>query len=92
MDIQMAKIFKALSEPTRLKMLAYISRKKEVACADCSPYFSYLSQPTLSHHYKTLQEAGLLSIRKEGTGVCYKVNKDILKQVGVDIKMIKAIL
>ena len=59
------KIAKALSDPTRLRMVREISAAGEISCGELAKRFP-ISQPTVSHHLKVLQEAGLVRERREG--------------------------
>ncbi|MBC2582034.1 helix-turn-helix transcriptional regulator [Clostridium sp. DJ247] len=59
-----AKIFKALSDTSRLKILDILSCGEKCAC-DILEDFNF-TQPTLSHHMKVLMECGLVKSRKEG--------------------------
>lgn len=61
----LVKIAKALSDPTRLRLLQAIAQAPEVACVDLFTVIA-ISQPTMSHHLKVLEEAGLLAVRKQG--------------------------
>lgn len=64
-DADFVKVAKALADPTRFRMLQEIRGKGSLNCSqvcDCFP----LSQPTISHHIKTLEAAGLITVRKEG--------------------------
>jgi ArsR family transcriptional regulator, arsenate/arsenite/antimonite-responsive transcriptional repressor len=66
--LQRAAVFKALSDPNRLRMLALIAAQPaaEPLCAcDVESAFA-LSQPTISHHLKVLREAGLISVTRRG--------------------------
>ena len=67
-----AKIFKALSDPSRLKIINILSCGERCAC-DILKYFNF-SQPTLSHHMKVLSNCGLIQIRKKGSWICYTLN------------------
>ena len=59
------RIAKALSDPTRLRMVREISAAGEISCGELAKRFP-ISQPTVSHHLKILQEAGLVTERREG--------------------------
>ena len=66
--------FKALSDPTRLRMLSLL------AAGGCRPTFAGelvvplgVSQPTVSHHLKVLAEVGLLSKQRKGRNISYQV-------------------
>jgi len=67
-----AKIIKALSDPSRLKIIDMLSCGEKCAC-DILESFSF-SQPTLSHHMKVLIDCGLVKSRKDGLWNHYTLN------------------
>ncbi|SFD24291.1 ArsR/SmtB family transcription factor [Clostridium uliginosum] len=67
-----SKIFKALGDPNRLKIIDLLSCGEKCAC-DILENFEF-TQPTLSHHMKVLMDCGLVECRKEGTWNHYKLN------------------
>jgi ArsR family transcriptional regulator len=67
-----AKIFKALSDPSRLQIIDMLSCGEKCAC-DILEYFDF-TQPTLSHHMKVLMECGIVNSRKEGQWNYYFLN------------------
>lgn len=74
---QLASLLKAVADPTRLQLIAYInaSTKSESCVCDLTEALD-LSQPTISHHLRILTEAGLISREKRGTWVWYSVNQE----------------
>lgn len=74
-----SKIFKALSEPIRLKILKMISCKEMCACNLLE--FLSISQSTLSHHMKVLMECGIVTVRKEATWMHYSLNKKTVTEL-----------
>jgi len=69
-------IFKALADPTRLKILECIREEEKCICK-IIPYTGK-SQPNVSQHLKVLNHAGIIKERKDGTRIMVKVsNKDI---------------
>ncbi|MFF5358423.1 ArsR/SmtB family transcription factor [Streptomyces scabiei] len=68
----LAKIFKALGDPVRLRLLSMIASRPdgEVCVCELTPAFD-LSQPTISHHLKLLRQAGLIDCERRGTWVYY---------------------
>ncbi|MFD3589701.1 ArsR/SmtB family transcription factor [Streptomyces sp. NPDC058683] len=75
----LAKIFKALGDPVRLRLLSMIASRGEggqsgevgeVCVCELTPAFD-LSQPTISHHLKLLRQAGLIDCQRRGTWVYY---------------------
>jgi ArsR family transcriptional regulator len=65
---ELARLFKAVSDPARLQLLALIraSDAGEVCACDLTAPLG-LSQPTVSHHLKILTEAGLIAREQRGT-------------------------
>jgi ArsR family transcriptional regulator len=71
-------IFKALADPTRLKILECIREQEKCIC-EIIPYTGK-SQPNVSQHLKVLNHAGIVDERKDGTRIMVKAsNKDIFK-------------
>ncbi|MEV8589613.1 metalloregulator ArsR/SmtB family transcription factor [Streptomyces sp. NPDC051180] len=70
----LAKVFKALSDPIRLRLLSLIASHEggEACVCDLTGPFD-VSQPTISHHLKVLREAGLVGSERRGTWVYYWV-------------------
>lgn len=70
----LARVFKALGDPVRLRLLSMIASGSsgEVCVCDLTPAFE-LSQPTISHHLKLLREAGLIEAERRGTWVYYRL-------------------
>lgn len=70
----LARVFKALGDPVRLRLLSMIASRAggEVCVCDLTPEFD-LSQPTISHHLKLLREAGLIESERRGTWVYYRL-------------------
>ncbi|MFF3275517.1 ArsR/SmtB family transcription factor [Streptomyces chrestomyceticus] len=72
--VELAKVFKALGDPVRLRLLSLIASRAggEVCVCDLTPAFD-LSQPTISHHLKLLRQAGLIDCERRGTWVHYRL-------------------
>ena len=67
-----AKIIKALSDSSRLKIIDILSCGERCAC-DILEYFDF-TQPTLSHHMRVLMDCNLVECRKEGLWSYYSLN------------------
>jgi ArsR family transcriptional regulator len=64
-------VFRALGDPTRLEIFRFIAAQPEPACVcDIVDQF-VVSQPTISHHLKTLREAGLVTVSRRGVWAHY---------------------
>ncbi|GHI02507.1 ArsR family transcriptional regulator [Streptomyces cellostaticus] len=80
---ELAKVFKALGDPVRLRMMSMIASRGEggeVCVCELTPAFK-LSQPTISHHLKLLRQAGLIDCERRGTWVYYWVLPGVLDRL-----------
>ncbi|ONM49874.1 ArsR/SmtB family transcription factor [Nocardia donostiensis] len=79
---ELAMMFKALSDPVRLRLLSSIaSRSGQEACVCDLSEGIELTQPTISHHLKVLREAGLLTSERRASWVHYRVVPEALQQL-----------
>jgi DNA-binding transcriptional ArsR family regulator len=70
-------VFKALSDPTRRRILQLL-RRREMTAGEIAEHFD-LSKPTLSGHFAVLREAGLVVSEKNGTTITYRLNLSVLE-------------
>lgn len=70
----LARTFKALSDPTRVRLVSMIAAAEghEACVCDLTDPIG-LSQPTVSHHLKILVEAGIVTRSKRGTWAYYSL-------------------
>ena len=68
-----ALYFKALSDPNRLMIVDMLSCGELCACVILEKF--NITQPTLSHHMKSLCDSGLVVGRKEGKWIYYSLNE-----------------
>ncbi|GAB2692102.1 ArsR/SmtB family transcription factor [Nocardia thraciensis] len=79
---ELAGVFKALSDPIRLRLLWGIgSRVGGEACVCELSEGIEVSQPTISHHLKVLREAGLLASERRASWVYYRVVPEALQRI-----------
>jgi ArsR family transcriptional regulator, arsenate/arsenite/antimonite-responsive transcriptional repressor len=78
---ELARRFAALADPVRLRLLGLIAEAGEIC--SCSLLESLgKSQPTVSHHTKILQQAGLITGEKRGRWVWWRVVPEQLDALG----------
>ncbi|MBM3508203.1 MAG: helix-turn-helix transcriptional regulator [Alphaproteobacteria bacterium] len=58
-------IAKALADPQRFEILEMVAAEVEMSCGDIAAGCP-VSQATVSHHLKVLQDVGLLRVRRQG--------------------------
>jgi ArsR family transcriptional regulator len=73
-----ARLFKALADPHRVKIINLLATSPDPVCVCEFTGPLRLSQPTVSHHLKTLVQAGLLTREQRGTWAYYALNHDAL--------------
>jgi len=82
-------VFKALADPTRLKILECIKDGEKCIC-EVIPYTGK-SQPNVSQHLKVLKIAGLVDERREGTRILLKASNKKIFDVIDSVKKMKPI-
>ena len=85
---QLAAIFRALADPTRVQMLHLLKAATEPICVcDFTAAFD-LGQPTVSHHLARLKDAGLVTSFKRGVWSFYLLRHDLPEPVGAALALI----
>ena len=85
----LVKVFKALSDETRLKILLIIS-KRTICQKGISKHLG-ISESAVSQHIKVLKESGIVTGIKQGYSVIYVINDDCFKEAKFFLKMINDI-
>jgi ArsR family transcriptional regulator len=77
---ELAAIFKALSDETRLRIVKLLEQGELCVC-DITAALDMV-QPKVSFHLSTLKEAGLIKDRKQGKWIHYSLNeKDLFRRM-----------
>lgn len=66
-----ARLFKVLSDPHRLAIVAMLASATEPVCVCDFTAALPVNQPAVSHHLKVLRNAGLVAGKRRGTWVFY---------------------
>ncbi|MDX1693843.1 MAG: metalloregulator ArsR/SmtB family transcription factor [Ketobacteraceae bacterium] len=69
-------LFKALSDQTRLSILALVTTESELCVCELVCALQQ-SQPKISRHLKLLREQALLEDRRQGVWVYYRLHPDL---------------
>jgi ArsR family transcriptional regulator len=62
---RMARVFRALADETRLRLLAELAVRDQLTCGEFAALCA-CSNSTLSYHQRILSEAGLIAVRRAG--------------------------
>jgi len=73
-----ARLFKALADETRLKMLALLLKHEELCVCDFEKTLE-ISQSKASRHLRYMSDSGLLMDRRDGLWVFYRVDRKVNK-------------
>jgi ArsR family transcriptional regulator len=79
----LAPTFKALGDPVRLQLMSMIASADggEICVCDLTPAFE-VSGPTISHHLRTLREAGLVHAERRASWVYYRADPQVMALLG----------
>jgi ArsR family transcriptional regulator, arsenate/arsenite/antimonite-responsive transcriptional repressor len=78
--VEYATWFKALADPTRIRILNLLAASEEPVCVcDITDHF-LLGQPTISHHLKVLRDVRFVIAERRGTFMHYRVNHACLAE------------
>ena len=88
----MAEVFKALSDPTRRRVLQLL-RERPMTAGELAEHFN-VSRPTMSAHFAVLRETNLIDATKKGTTITYRIRMSVLEEallefagaLGLDVK------
>ena len=83
---QYADIYKALGDTNRLMIVDMLAGGELCACKILEKFD--ITQPTLSHHMKTLCACGLVKGRKQGKWTYYSISAEGRKNVEMMLKRI----
>lgn len=72
-------LFKALSDPTRRKILKLL-RSDDMTAGEIASHFN-ISKPSVSHHLNILKQAKLVLDERKGQYIYYSLNTTVLQEV-----------
>jgi ArsR family transcriptional regulator len=83
----LARVFKALSDPTRVKLISLIAAAPDGEACICDMTAPVgLTQPTVSHHMRLLVEAGLATRDQRGKWAYYRVVPEVLRSLAAALE------
>ncbi len=70
--------FKALSDPTRRKILQLL-KERDLSAGDIADHFD-ISKPSISHHLNILKQAQLVQDERQGQSIIYSINMTVMQE------------
>ncbi len=88
-EITLTGILSALGDPVRLQIVSELYHCNQKCCGG---FGIELSKSTLTHHFRTLRDAGIINVRCDGTQRMITLRKDELnkKYPGLLVSIIKS--
>lgn len=74
----MTDVFQALAHPVRRAVLKKL-RNGPISAGDLAADFP-VSKPTMSRHFASLKEAGLIQAERDGTTIRYRLNVSVAEE------------
>lgn len=75
----MNNAFKALSDPTRRKILELLT-EKDMNAGEIADYFN-ISKPSISHHLNILKNSDLIYDERQGQNIIYSLNTTVFQDI-----------
>ena len=76
-DLQLTEVLYALSDETRLEIVRSLAHTEEIACGT---FEIDMPKSSLSHHFRVLRIAGVITTRKEGTALLNRLRRGDLEE------------
>jgi DNA-binding transcriptional ArsR family regulator len=70
--------FKALSDPTRRKILQLL-KESDLSAGEIADHFN-ISKPSISHHLNILKQAQLVQDERQGQSMIYSINLTVMQE------------
>jgi DNA-binding transcriptional ArsR family regulator len=77
---RLARVFKALGDETRLRLVAELARRGEVTCGEFA-VLCCCSNSALTYHQRILSEAGLITVRRAGQYRLLALRRETLEEL-----------
>lgn len=75
----MGDAFKALSDPTRRKILELL-KNEELNAGEIADYF-HITKPSISHHLSILKNSGLIIDERQGQNIVYSIDMSVFQDM-----------
>ena len=77
---ELTEVFKALSAPTRLKLVKLLGEHEGALCVNALASKLDVSQSAVSQHLRVLRQTGIVKSERRGSSVHYLLDQASLKQ------------
>jgi DNA-binding transcriptional ArsR family regulator len=86
--VEIATRLKALADPSRIRIVQDLAccEGHEITTTDAATFLN-VSEATANHHLKRLQQAEIVAPRRDAQRVYYRLNLDVLRQLGAVLQV-----
>jgi len=77
---ELAEVFRAFSDPTRLKIVKILADARGPLCVNALASRLEVTQSAVSQHLRILRQTGLVTAHRHGRWVHYALNADRMKE------------
>ena len=77
---ELSEIYKALSDPTRLRLVKLLNDQEGALCVNALARELGVSQSAVSQHLRVLRQVRLVTGERRGASVHYSLNKDEIER------------
>jgi len=79
-DRELMKAYRALGDPTRLRLVRLLARREEMGCGELGEELG-ISASTLSYHTSRLEDCRVLNVRRKGQFRFFSLRKEELQRL-----------
>jgi len=83
---ELADVFKALSDPTRLRLVKLLTEHQGALCVNALAHKLSVTQSAVSQHLRVLRQAGLVRGERRGSFVHYSLDQEGLQRYQVRLR------
>lgn len=87
---KMSEYFKALSDPTRLKLLHRLNTCECALCVTAMAKYLEVSQSAVSQHLRVLRQVGLVVSERRGYFIHYSLNRNEFQKISQLLQQLSA--
>ena len=83
---ELTEVFKALSAPTRLRLVKLLGEHEGALCVNALARRLDVSQSAVSQHLRVLRQTGLVKSERRGSSVHYLLDHENLKKYSAKLR------
>ncbi|MBN2008378.1 winged helix-turn-helix transcriptional regulator [candidate division KSB1 bacterium] len=86
---ELSELFKALSDPTRLKIIDLLNKSTTMLCVNAITNKLGVTQSAVSQHLRILRQAGVVISERRGYFIHYAINKKTFDKISALVDVVR---